>query len=907
MIVTCKKRVPFLWIVLAVLPWVAVIFKDKVMAISFTFSMRKFVENPAALTFLLTLPGYISWIVPPVVNFLADRIWTRWGRRKPFIMVSWLGTITSIALMPMASDFYHLLAAFTAFCIFNDLAGPVESLKLEIVPPAQRATSQAVLSWIAQLAVLVYWVVAIGRFDEMSSMFGKPVSGEQAMYWAVSIGMVVMLLFLALGIKETNPHSALRGQRFSIANVFRGLFSKHIAPVYVLALSVAVLGTGLGVFSLLLITEQWGYTKQEQGTNIFIGGIVNIFLIPLLGLLSNKVGRGKVYVGLVIAGIVVNASMFLYYTFVLFDARPTLVELVVFGEMLSVIGILTQMALVPFVYDFIPRNELGTYAAGSGLVTRLTNTITPVLMGLFVTGYAAMFLGPPGEMVRVATADNHGEAEIQALLDKASWRDPNSGRPLEAPRLTTHAWYATGAVLDYGRGFEIRLRDADSEAVRKQRDHLDTERGKYKARRGYAQNRLRELGVQAELAAPPAAQPAGNIPDVRSYADALLDEADRKARQLADAASPDRATRLAATVAAQRAAENILTAGIDRLDAILDRRAERFRDQVRAALGSRLVPEGDQVLAAAVEPAIIATFPLRSRPHSDDVEKSLDHLHRGDAGALDLRVVPAGKGVALALSGPLNGQSPEQAGRRLSNALAAAADSGLREAMAWPATPSRVERVNAIRMDLRIIEDPLDRHPSPITRVVYKVISVVTEPPTPERRLNALGRNLRRPGLIEHVDATLVPGDDNAVRLMAIVAARPADANRPAGAAGPLGAAGTSTSPATAPAGKTDEDAIGPVPAAVARRLDALLGPAASADAGTLYALAVPAAKAQRMTIASPVLASSYAKQQYDFLIGYLGALILQLIGLGIVFYFLHLVRTGKVRRRGAEEAEATT
>ena len=99
--------------------------------------------------------------------------------------------------MPLAPNFGWLLAAYMAFCIFNDLGGPVESLKMEIVPPAQRATGAAVMAWVGQVAVLVFWVVAIGRFDEMTSLFHLPVSGEQGLYWSVSIGMVVMLLFLA--------------------------------------------------------------------------------------------------------------------------------------------------------------------------------------------------------------------------------------------------------------------------------------------------------------------------------------------------------------------------------------------------------------------------------------------------------------------------------------------------------------------------------------------------------------------------------------------------------------------------------------------------------------------------------------------------------------------------------------
>jgi len=878
MIITAKPRISFLWIILATLPWVAVIFKDKVMGIAFMFSMRKFVENPAALTFLLTLPMYIGWVVPPVVNFIADRIWTRWGRRKPFVVVSWLGTISAITCMAVAPSFGWLLFFYMVFAVFNDLGGPVESLKMEIVPPAQRATSQAVLSWIAQVAVLVFWVVAIGRFDEVTTMFNIAISGEQGMYWAVSIGMCVMLLFLTLGIKETNPHSALRGQRFSFRTVFGGLFSKHLWPVYILAFSVAILGTGLGAFNQLLITEQWGYTKQDQGTNIAIGGIINLFLIPMLGLLANRVGRGNVYVGLVIAGIVVNFSMYMYYEHVLFDSRPTLIEMVVFGEMLSVIGILTGMALTPFVYDFIPRNELGTYAAGSGLVTKATGILTANLMGLFVWGWASMFLGPPGEMVRVTVNEPTSAAVVQQTLNAARWTDPQSGTPLASPKLTAQAYYATGANLDHGRGYEIRLRNDSSALLRDQRDRLDTQRGLYRARKGYAVTQWRTLTGEATFAASEAsigataALPALGANPVQ-FGDAAVALATRESESR-KVKTGDRKAVLEATIAAETVGERIMDQAVKQIEQALEARANQFRDQVVAVLGPKVLVDGNQVLAATVEPASIAQFELNGRPDSHEVEAALDRLHKADGNVIDLRVVPAGEKLQLALS--LRAK-PEEAAKTAPSLLTAEAGEKLK--LNLPNMTPTVTAVEAIRLDLRIIEDPLDRHPSPITKAVNAIGSVVVEPPTPERRLNALGRGLRKPGTIDHASANIVPGDLNAVRITAIFA--------------PVAATQPTTAPATLPA-----------PEAVNTRLATLLDAGHVGQASTLYAAVVPVAKEQRMTIAKPVMAAGFAKQQYDYLAGYIAVFVLQLVGLGITFFFLYLVKTGRVRRRGAEEAE---
>jgi hypothetical protein len=56
----------------------------------------------------------------------------------------------------------------------------------------------------------------------------------------------------------------------------------------------------------------------------------------------------------------------------LLDRRPTLIEIIVFGETISILGILAGLIYVPLVYDYIRRNKMGTYGAGASLVAKLT-------------------------------------------------------------------------------------------------------------------------------------------------------------------------------------------------------------------------------------------------------------------------------------------------------------------------------------------------------------------------------------------------------------------------------------------------------------------------------------------------------------------------------------------------------
>ncbi|MEI6196948.1 MAG: MFS transporter, partial [Verrucomicrobiota bacterium] len=275
MIITFKKRIPFHWLVVTIIPWAAWVFVYMVMAVAFMFSLKKFVENPAGLTFVMSLPGIVSIVLGPSVSFISDRIWTRFGRRKPFVITAWTLCGVTVAAMPLMPNFWLLLGAYILFNVGSDLQTTQEPLKQEIIPPAQRGRAVAGVSWMTQLGILMFFAVALGRFDDRMFYLGVPITGEQSIYWAAAAGMLVMTLLICLGIKEVDPKSKVLGEKFNLKNFFRGILNHDLWPVYLLIFGFAMLTTGLGVMGNLLYTDQWHFTKQEMGNNVAIGGIIN--------------------------------------------------------------------------------------------------------------------------------------------------------------------------------------------------------------------------------------------------------------------------------------------------------------------------------------------------------------------------------------------------------------------------------------------------------------------------------------------------------------------------------------------------------------------------------------------------------------------------------------------------------
>jgi Na+/melibiose symporter-like transporter len=839
MIITCKKEIPFRWIAFAILPWASFTFNGYVVSVAFLFSLKKFVENPAALTFVLSLPAFISMFSQPLVSFLSDRIWTPVGRRKPFVATSLIGVALCLVAMPLMPNFWSLLAVFMLLSLFSDLNSPMEPLKQEIVPPHERGRATGGMTWCANLACMVFYFVALGRFDEVSYFYGLPLSGEASIYWSAGLMLIVMVLLVMLGIKEIDQKSALRGQRLSLANFFGGLLDPELWPVYMLVVGSACLNfySGLGALSNLLYTDQWGYTKQEMGVNIAVGGIINMFAIGLLTVFADRLNRMRAYQTLICLSLLGNIAYYCYVNFVLPDKRPSLIEIIVFGETLSILSILTGLIYIPLVYDYVTRNKMGTYNAGATMVNRLTVLITLNGVGLFVWAYASLFQPPAGEMTRIVLrGGEQNKAEVVTLLRQASWTDPSNGLAIPASKITAQNWQATGAVANAGSCWEVRLRDKDSEQLAARRDKFEQENS--------------TLVAQAKMLTDSAA-----IFKIKGNSAAAARDEQKAAAKQRDAA--------------------VSAAGMREIDAQLSARARNFHQEVLSALGDRLVADGDQIIGAGMTDALLVTLATVRRPDSHAIEQALEDIRRERSDLIDLRPLKSASGfglVASAIGAP--GQEETALGRSLQAAVKLAVekyDPGL-----FPAkeAPPVLDHDPALKMDLMVVEEPLDTYISPITRLVDFFLGFFHRVPPADRRLAAISRTLR------------IVDDTNHVRV------NPGPSPRTISVTAVLSPSAVKPLPATDP---------------VARKLRLLLGPAGAGEfvarATSLYGRIEAAAATERLTLVRPTLASAYAPIKYDYMSGYLWMFIMGLGGIGITIAFVRLEAKGFVQKRGVEEA----
>jgi Na+/melibiose symporter-like transporter len=833
MIITCKREIPFRWIFFAILPWASIAYTGGVAGVAFVFSLKKFVENPAGLTFILSLPTFISMVTGPCTSFMSDRIWTRFGRRKPFIITSWIGMGLCLVLMPLMANFWSLVVTYIAYGFFSDLNSPIDPLQQEITPPQERGRSTGAMQWCWNLANITFYFVALGRFDDVRYMNGVTLSGETVIYWSGALLLSVMLLLIMLGIKEIDQKSSLVGERLSFQSVFGGILDQELWPVYMLVLGAAALGSGLGPLSNLLYTDQWAYSKQDMGINMAAGGVINIFIIGLLTIFADKLNRMRAYQTLIVLSVIVNLSYFCYVTFLLPDQRPSLIEIITFGETGSIIGLLTGMVYFPLVYDYIRRNKLGTYVAGANLINRLTAFITINGVGLFIWIYALWFQPPAGEMTRVVLRDQYQhQDDVLPALQSQPWVYPGDNTIATRSAITATAWQANGAVSATGRCWEVRLRDPSSEELAATRERLEQQESLLLGNRAS----VNHLGAGASI---PTHSPSGE----------------------------------------KNPTPEELSQDINGIDSSLAQRAQAFQQSVTGFLKDRMIADGDQILDAKMGQVLLMELPTTTRPEARELESVLRLLREQYPEIVDLRPVKLDSGYGITVSALMDESTREYGEPHFwQTAVMKAAAVKAPGLLTTGVEPAKTDRASALTLNLLLVEEPLDTYVSPINRVFNLVLALFDREPRPDHRLISLEQNLRSSQEIDQLRVR--PGPlAKTILVTALLPHSPAKAPEPGDP--------------------------------VTQKLQQLLGqtstPDTLAQARDFYDRIVKSAAAEKLTVARPIIVSSYAPMKYNYMSGYLWMLLMGLVGIGLTFVFSRLEAQGRVRKVGAEEAQESS
>jgi len=304
---------------------------------------------PDLLTGLLSSTRSIEGvIVQPTVGAISDRIWTRFGRRRPFMLV---GIPLSALFFLLAGFYVHTLlglaiAIFLFSIFFNAAVDPYAALLADIAPVRERGFLSGVSTGVQVLAQVIFLVI-ISR--------AAAASGEVPLWTYALVAAVLVLSFGAtiFGIRERRE-AVVHAEHHSFREYVVAIASHTQAMRYLLTGFVYQFGINAVVpFLTLFLIED---IHQTQDIAFAVAGLT-MLITAMSAFVSGKLAERFGSRAVLAAGWGVLVVAAIGGTLVT-DLPQTIVVVVLAG---IGNGAATAMSW-PLLTELIPSDETGVFA-----------------------------------------------------------------------------------------------------------------------------------------------------------------------------------------------------------------------------------------------------------------------------------------------------------------------------------------------------------------------------------------------------------------------------------------------------------------------------------------------------------------------------------------------------------------
>lgn len=245
---------------------------------------------------LLTLSGlFLAMLVQPIAGAISDRSGSRWGRRRPYILI---GGIITLLIIPGIGSVGSYAAIFAVYCLLqlasNIAQGPFQAFIPDLVPHDKHGLASGVkaLLEIVGGVILVY----------LSSLFmDRYFAGEGSQWLWLVLGILAAVLLgtmiaTVVMVKEPPAHAGNRRASL-LAELYRTardvIANRDIVWFLASRLLVFMAFTTIQQFALYFLRDVIGVTSPAEATarfSIFAVAGMLIVVWPA-GYLSDRIGR----------------------------------------------------------------------------------------------------------------------------------------------------------------------------------------------------------------------------------------------------------------------------------------------------------------------------------------------------------------------------------------------------------------------------------------------------------------------------------------------------------------------------------------------------------------------------------------------------------------------------------------
>ena len=394
---TGQKKLPWGSLLLLSIPVAAFAFVEKCSGTALTFTLKKYISNPAWILLLGSINSLFAILVAPWSAYHSDHIRTFVGRRKTLMVVGFVLLAISLVLIPTVSSLVLLIVLIVVYQFAVDLGytGPWQPLYFDAVPKNQRGRGMVINRYASIAARFIFMFFLIGRFDEeigakkastaLSASRWSTWTGEQVIYYTAALLVLISLGIIIAFVRETEPVHTTR-ERIGLLRYLREMFLvRQNRLLCLLVVSSVLMSTQLMNLRPLLITEQFGYSKQMLGNMHSVTMLINTTLIlPVLVVIIDRVDKLKLFAAGIFLSTLHPAVYWLYVKLVAPGGIPPAAAIIGFNVADSIFDRSALLALWPFLFDWVDPARKGFMNSGFLIVAGCVKFANTNLLALWV-------------------------------------------------------------------------------------------------------------------------------------------------------------------------------------------------------------------------------------------------------------------------------------------------------------------------------------------------------------------------------------------------------------------------------------------------------------------------------------------------------------------------------------------
>ena len=365
-------------------------------------------------------------IADPIMGWISDNTRTRWGRRRPYILIGAILaglTFPFIWWFPQGLGDWQIVGWVVGFGIifytcFTIWAMPYQSLLMEMTPDYNERTRVAAVRGIMQS--IAGLVVGFSWWLALRPVFADPVTGDPSTANGMRyISIVISVFIIGLGILpaifvKERYYESETVQKQGKVNLFKSLKETLSNRPFVILCAFTVfflLGTsiydsyGRYVGTYYVLGGDWGRSSVFQIYGTLIYTVCSLALIPVFRRVSEHIGK--------------KTTLFIATCLVLFSGaitwftnRPDLPYLMLVNTVFIGAGYAGLWLMIPSMQaDVVDSDELATGERREGSFAAIYSW---VLKLSFCIGF--LISGPPLEMTGFL-AENGGDQPVRVLLN----------------------------------------------------------------------------------------------------------------------------------------------------------------------------------------------------------------------------------------------------------------------------------------------------------------------------------------------------------------------------------------------------------------------------------------------------------------------------------------------------------